>query len=145
MTTPVTTAEDLARRYVATFNDRDTEAWAALFAEDAVMHDPFFPEPSRGRETIKALEKAIERAFSDMRWRQLRPAIGADGRVAVELAVNAVNDGPLDMPGGEVPATGRPISYETGVFWRIGPDGLITEERSYFDATGVAAQLGITS
>lgn len=141
----VTTAEDLARRYVATFNDRDTDAWAALFAEDAVMHDPFFPEPSRGRETIKALEKAIERAFSDMRWRQLRPAIGADGRVAVELAVNAVNDGPLDMPGGEVPATGRPISYETAVFWQIGPDGLITEERSYFDATGVAAQLGITS
>ena len=87
----------------------------------------------------------IERAFSDMQWRQLRPAIGADGRVAVELAVNAVNDGPLDLPGGEVPATGRTISYETGVFWQIGPDGLITEERSYFDATGVAAQLGITS
>ena len=140
-----TTGEELARRYVSTFNDRDVDAWVALFAEDAVIHDPFFPEPSRGRETIKALEKAIERGFSDMQWRQLRPAIGADGRVAVELAVNAVNDGPLDLPGGEVPATGRTISYETGVFWQIGPDGLITEERSYFDVTGVAAQLGITS
>ena len=45
----------------------------------------------------------------------------------------------------EVPATGRAISFESGTFWLIGPDGLITEERSYFDATGVAAQLGITS
>ena len=41
--------------------------------------------------------------------------------------------------------TGRAISFETGTFWLIGPDGLITEERSYFDAAGVAAQLGIPS
>jgi len=48
------------------------------------------------------------------------------------------------LQSGELPATGRAISYEAGVFWLIGPDGLMTEERSYFDATGVAAQLGIT-
>jgi len=79
-----------------------------------------------------------------MQWRQLRPAIDVGDRVAVEVAVKAVNDGPLKMPDGELPATGRAISDEAGVFWLIGPDGLITEERSYFDATGVAAQLGIT-
>jgi steroid delta-isomerase-like uncharacterized protein len=139
------TGEELARRYVDTFNDRDVDAWVALFAEDAVVHDPFFPEPSKGREAIKNVELGVLRAFPDMRWRLLRPAIDVGDRVAVELAVNAVNDGPLEMPGGEVPATGREISFETGTFWLIGPDGLITEERSYFDATGVAAQLGITS
>lgn len=138
------TGEELARRYVDTFNDRDVDAWVALFAEDAVIHDPFFPEPSKGREAIENVEQAVLRAFPDMQWRQLRPAIDVGDRVAVELAVNAVNDGPLEMPDGELPATGRAISFETGVFWLIGSDGLITEERSYFDATGVAAQLGIT-
>lgn len=140
----VTTGEELARRYVETFNDRDVDAWVALFAEDAVIHDPFFPEPSKGREAIRNVELGVLRAFPDMRWRQLRPAIDVGDRVAVELAVNAVNEGPLEMPGGELPATGRPISFETGTFWLIGPDGLIREERSYFDATGVAAQLGMT-
>lgn len=138
------TGDELARRYVDAFNDRDVDAWAALFAEDAVIHDPFFPEPTEGREAIESLEQAVLRAFTDMQWRQLRPAIDVGDRVAVELAVNAVNDGPLQMPDGELPATGRTISYETGVFWLIGPDELITRERSYFDATGVAAQLGIT-
>jgi len=138
------TGEELARRYVDAFNDRDVDAWVALFAEDAVIHDPFFPEPWQGREAIENVEQAVLRAFPDMRWRQLRPAIDIGDRVAVEVAVNAVNDGPLKMPNGELPATGRAISYEAGVFWLIGPDGLITEERSYFDATGVAAQLGIT-
>jgi steroid delta-isomerase-like uncharacterized protein len=137
------TGEELARRYVDTFNDRDVDAWVALFAEDAVIHDPFFPEPSKGREAIENVERAVLRAFPDMHWRQLRPAIDVGDRVAVELAVNAVNDGPLEIPDGELPATGRTISFETGVLWLIGPDGLITEERSYFDATGVAAQLGI--
>ena len=138
------TGEELARRYVDAFNDRDVDAWVALFAEDAVIHDPFFPEPHKGREAIESMERAVLRAFPDMQWRQLRPAIDAGDRVAVEVAAKAVNDGPLEMPNGELPATGRAVSFETGVFWLIGPDGLITEERSYFDATGVAAQLGIT-
>lgn len=138
------TGEELARRYVDAFNQRDLDAWVALFAEDGVIHDPFFPEPWKGREAIENVERAVVRAFSDMRWRQLRPAIDLGDRVAVEVGVKAVNDGPLEMPNGELPATGRTISYEAGVFWLIGPDGLITEERSYFDATGVAAQLGIT-
>lgn len=138
------TGEELARRYVDTFNDRDVDAWVALFAEDAVSHDPFFPEPSKGREAIENVQQAVLRAFPDMQWRQLRPAIDIGDRVAVELAVNGVNEGPLQMPDGELPATGRTISFEAGTFWLVGPDGLITEERSYFDATGVAAQLGIT-
>lgn len=142
----VTTGEELARRYVDTFNARDMDAWIALFAEDAVVHDPFFPEPSRGREAINDVLKVVLRAFPDMQWRQLRRAIDAGDRAAVEIAADAVNDGPLEMPdGGEVPATGRAISFETGVFWLIGRDGLITEERSYFDAAGLTAQLGITS
>lgn len=138
------TGEELARRYVDTFNNRDVDAWVALFAEDAVTHDPFFPEPSKGREAIRNVEDAVLRAFPDMQWQQLRPAIDVGDRVAVELAVHGTNNGPLEMPDGELPATGRPITFETGVFWVVGPDGLISEERSYFDATGVAAQLGIT-
>lgn len=138
------TGEELARRYVDAFTDRDVDAWVALFTEDAVIHDPFFPEPHSGREAIEKVVRAVLRAFPDMQWRQLRPAIDAADRVAVEVAAKAVNDGPLEMPNGELPATGRAISFETAVFWLIGPDGLITEERSYFDATGVAAQLGIT-
>lgn len=137
------TRDDLARRYVDTFNDRDVDAWAALFAEDAVVHDPFIPEPAKGRDAIKAVVTGMLRAFPDLRWRQLRPEISLEDRVAVELAVHGVNTGSLEMAEGELPATGRTISFETGTFWMIGPDGQITEERSYFDATGVGAQLGI--
>ena len=137
-------AEARIRQYVETFNRRDAAGCAALFATDAVLHDPFFPEPIRGRGGLEALNASIWRAFPDIQWR-LRSVIDGGDRVAFDLAVSGVNDGPLEMPDGELPATGRAISFETGVFWTVGPDGLITEERSYFDATGVAAQLGLTS
>lgn len=139
------TGQDLAQRYVDTFNRGDAAAWAALFAEDAVLHDPFYPEPARGRDAIEQVTVSTTKAFSNMQWRSLGPALDLGDRVACEIAVRGINDGPLAMPDGSVlPATGREVTFETGVFWEVGRDGLITEERSYFDATGVAAQLGLT-
>jgi steroid delta-isomerase-like uncharacterized protein len=136
--------EELVRQYVETFNRRDVAGCVALFATDAMVYGPFLPEPIKGRVGLEALMAAIWRALPDIQWR-LRSVIDSGDRVAFDVAVSGVNDGPLEMPDGELPATGRAISFETGVFWTVGPDGLITEERSYFDATGVAAQLGLTS
>lgn len=137
-------AEARVRQYVATFNRRDAAGFVALFATDAMLYDPFFPEPIKGRGALEATNASIWRAFPDIQW-QLRSVIDGGDRVAFDMAVSGVNDGPLETPEGELSATGRAISFVTGVFWTVGPDGLITEERSYFDATGVAAQLGLTS
>ncbi len=60
------------------------------------------------------------------------------------VRVEGTNDGPLAMPGGDAPPTGKSMAFESAVLWTIDSDRLIAEERSYFDATGVAAQLGLT-
>jgi steroid delta-isomerase-like uncharacterized protein len=136
-------ADEVARRYVEAINKKDPDAFAALYTEDAVLYDPFFPA-TKGRDALRSMIEGILRAFSDMTWEQVGEPIEAGGRAALVVAVRATNDGPLAMPGGEVPATGKEISYESAVLWTFGSDGLIAEERSYFDATGVAAQLGLT-
>ncbi len=137
-------ADRVVRQYVETFNQKDPSGFAALFAVDAVLHDPFFPEPTKGRDAIQSMIEGIVRAFPDMAWKQLGDPIDAGGRVAFVLSVSGTNDGPLAMPAGDLPATGKAITYEAAVLWTISSDGLIAEERSYFDATGVAAQLGLT-
>jgi steroid delta-isomerase-like uncharacterized protein len=136
--------DTVVRRYVEAVNRKDPSGFAALFAEDAVIHDPFFPEPTKGRPAVQALLEGVLRAFPDLNWQQVGAVIEAGDRVAFVVMVEGTNDGPLAMSGGEMPATGRQMSFETAVFWTLGSDGLITEERSYFDATGVAAQLGMT-
>lgn len=137
-------ADNIVRQYVDAINRKDPTAFAALFAADAIVHDPFFPEPTKGRDALQALLEGIFRAFPDMTWEHIGDAIEGDGRAAFVVSVRGTNEGPLAMPAGEVPPTGNTIGYEAAVFWIVDKDGLIAEERSYFDATGVAAQLGLT-
>ena len=137
-------ADRVVRRYIETINQKDPIGFAGLFAADAVLHDPFLPEPTRGRDALQSMIEGILRAFPDMAWKQLGDPIDAGGRVAFVVSVEGTNDGPLAMPAGEVPPTGKSMAYEAAVLWTLNSDGLIAEERSYFDATGVAAQLGLT-
>ena len=136
-------ADRVVRQYVEAINKKDPSGFAALFAADAVLHDPFLPEPTRGRDALQSMIEGILRAFPDMAWKQVGDPIDAGGRVAFVVSVEGTNDGPLAMPAGEVPPTGKSVAYEAAVLWTIDSDGLIAEERSYFDATGVAAQLGL--
>lgn len=136
--------EGLVRQYVEAINRKDPSALAALFAEAGIIHDPFLPKPTKGRPAVQRLIEGVLRAFPDMSWERIGSVIQDGGRVAFVVGVEGTNDGPFAMPDRELAATGRQMSYEAAVFWTLGSDGLITEERSYFDATGVAAQLGMT-
>lgn len=137
-------ADKVVRQYVEAINQKDPVGFASLFAVDAVIHDPFFPEPTKGRDAVRSLLEGIFRTFPDMTCKQAGDPIDASGRVAFVVSVEGTNAGPLAMPAGDVPPTGKTIAFESAVLWTIGPDGLIAEERSYYDATGVAAQLGLT-
>jgi steroid delta-isomerase-like uncharacterized protein len=137
-------AEQIVRDYVKAVNEQDPTRFAALFAEDAVLYDPFFPEPTKGRDAIQSMLEGILRAFPDMTWKPVGDPIDAGARVAVVVSVEGTNHGPLAMPAGDMPPTGKTVAYEAAVQWTIDSEGLIAEERSYFDATGVAAQLGLT-
>lgn len=137
-------ASTIVRQYVDAINQKDPSAFGALFAEDAVLHDPFFPEPTKGRDALRAMLEGVLRAFPDMTWKPIGDPIEGDRRVAFVVSIGGTNEGPLAMPGGELPPTGKAMSYEAAVLWTLGPDGLIAEEHSFFDATGVAAQLGLT-
>lgn len=137
-------ADDLAQRYVDAVNRGDVEGVAALYAADAVMYDPLTPEPVKGRDAIAATFAVFKRAIPEMRWRLIAPAFGDDRRVAYEVEVTGVNAGALSTPAGELPPTHNEIALTMAIVDTLDSDGLIAEERAYFDATGFAARLGMT-
>ncbi len=71
--------------------------------------------------------------------------IADDRGCALEVVLSATNTGPLDL-GGEVPlpATGRRIELPATWWYEIGADGLVIQERDYFDTGLLMAQLGVT-
>lgn len=136
--------EELVDQVITAFNERDTAAYTTSFAEDAVLHDPFFPEPTKGREALAGLATGIWSSFSDVHWERNGPVIADGTHIAYRVAVRMTHDGPMPMPDGTViEPTGEKVSFESGVFWTIDGDGLVAEELGYFDATAVAVQLGL--
>ena len=137
-------ADDLAQRYVDAVNRGDLEGVAALYAADAVMYDPVTLEPVKGRDAIAATFAAFKQAIPNLTWRLFAPALGDDRRVAFEVEVTGVNAGALSTPAGELPPTHNEIALRMAVVDTLDSDGLIAEERAYFDGTGFAARLGMT-
>lgn len=133
---------DVVKRFTNAIEARDAEAFAALFAEDAVGHHPLYDEPVRGREAIREGERALFEAFSDVAV-DVRSLLSEGNRCAVEVVLSAVNTGPLDIGAGSpLPATGRTIELPATWWLDLDEDGLIVETRDYLDTATFMRQLG---
>ena len=136
--------EERVNQAISAFNQRDVAGYTAQFAEEAVLHDPFYPEPIEGREALAAVVGGIWGSFSDVHWELGGPVVANGKRAAFPVAIRMTHDGPMPMPDGSViDPTGEKISFTSGVFWTLDNDGLVADERSYFDATAIAMQLGL--
>jgi steroid delta-isomerase-like uncharacterized protein len=136
---------DLVRKYVDTFNAGDPTALGAFYAEDVLLSDPIAPQPIKGREAVVAMGAGFRQAFPDLRWSLTQEPVVAHGALAWEVHTTGTMLGPMPGPDGEIPPTGKSFATDMGIFWTLGPDDLIAEERAYFDASGLMAQLGLSS
>ena len=137
-------APDVIERLVKAITDRDAEAVGALYDEDALLVEPLYPEPVRGRGAIVDGEEALFAAFSEIEIREISRFVERD-RLVVELVLAATNTGAIDLGTGEaVPATGRRIEIPMAIFLETSRDGLIAHERDYFDTASLMQQLGLT-
>lgn len=133
---------EVARKQFEALNRHDVEAYSGFYAENAVVYDPAYAEPLKGRSAVRKDMEDFLRAFPDLQ--AASRAILADGNVlAIEFSMAGTHKGPLSLPAGEVAATGRTLSFEGGVFARLNAAGEIVEERRYYDLAGQMAQLGV--
>jgi steroid delta-isomerase-like uncharacterized protein len=133
---------DLVRAAVDAINRHDPAAVAAGYAPDAVVYDPYYPEPLRGRDAIQKDFEDFLRGFPNMHV-SIKSALEGGNLVAIEMVVSAVHTGPLALPSGEVPATGKKIEFEGGIFSRFNGQGLVVEEHRYYDVLVQLTQLGL--
>ena len=136
-----TSPEQLVQDQLSAFNDHDKARFAAFYADDAVVVDPGYPEPLRGREAIEKDIGDFFTAMPDIRATVVNVVASGD-IVAVEMDVTGTQTGPLALPDGELPPTGRRVDQKFAAFSRFDGQGRITEERRYYDLATIQAQLG---
>lgn len=121
-------------------NAHDAKAFAATYASDAVVHDPLYPQPLKGRDAIEQDIVELLRAFPDARF-TVGPLLQDGETVAGEFTLRGTHLGPLAAPDGEIPATGNAVDNPGAVFSKYNAAGEVIEERRYYDVAGLIAQI----
>lgn len=112
------TVTEWIEAYGRAWEQRDADAAAALFTEDARYREQPYAEPFLGREGVRDYWARVTATHADVRFRAGTPVIEGD-RVAVEWWVTLLNDG------AEVTLAGE-------FLLRFDADGLCRELREYW-------------
>jgi steroid delta-isomerase-like uncharacterized protein len=131
---------DVAAEIAKAFNRHDATALARLYAEDQVTVLPGSPEPVRGRKAKAEMVAGYFGAFPDLKLDI--PLILISGEYAVcEGTMSGTNTGPMSSPEGNAPATGRRVILPISYILKVGPDGFVQTDHTYFDDASFQQQL----
>lgn len=130
-------ASSIVEKHIAAFNAKSEtdEPWA----DDAEFVAP--GSSANGRENVLALLRVFHTAFPDCRL-SVMTQIENGSHVAQEGVFTGTHDGPLASPAGEVPPTGRTISFRWASLYEVDGSSL-RSEHLFFDQADFLAQLGL--
>ncbi|MFF2145465.1 nuclear transport factor 2 family protein [Kitasatospora sp. NPDC058190] len=121
--------------------EQDVAGWIAAFTEDGTFTDMSLPLTYRGPEELGRTVEVYAKAFPDMH-RELERFYVTGDIVVVQLRLQGTHLGPLELPSGTVPPTGRRMDAPCcDVFELV--DGRIKRFDCYPSGTVIAAQLGL--
>lgn len=131
------TAASVIEQHLSAFNSRQEadEPWS----DDAEMVAP--GAAVAGREAVLGFLRVFHTAFPDGRLSAVT-ILDSGNRAAVEGLFEGTHDGPLSTPAGDVPATGRAISFRWAALYEV-EGATLRSEHLFFDQADFAAQLGL--
>lgn len=133
--------EQLIRQAYQVAEDKDLDGWVAAFTEDGTFTDESVGVTYRGPKELPITVEVYARAFPDMH-RELHRFYVSGDIVVVQLALQGTHLGPLSLPFGTLPPTGKRMDVPCcDVFELVG--GKIKRFDCYPSGTVMFTQLGI--
>jgi steroid delta-isomerase-like uncharacterized protein len=127
---------DLFDRRATAVNSHDVDAFAAVYAEDAVVESPL-GGTHQGRAAIRGVVEAFLAALTDATFTQDDLIIDGDRVVQVLILSGTDTGGLMGMA-----ASGKPAMLPMVNVCRVA-GGFITHERRIYDFTGMLVQIGV--
>jgi steroid delta-isomerase-like uncharacterized protein len=130
--------EELMRAYLGAWNDRDADAIASFFTDDAVYADHGAGATARGRDGIREHAARVHTGFPDLRFELVRAAHG-DDFTAGEWRSTMTHLG--DFEG--LRPTGRVVESSGVDVATVDGEGRIVRLDSYYDGAEIMRDLGL--
>jgi steroid delta-isomerase-like uncharacterized protein len=130
----------IGRSLLDAINARDLSRWQAVLAEDVTCSYPGF-RGENGKQAAKAYNAPFIIAFPDLHFDILR-TVADDDTVIYVWSAKGTHSGPLELPTGTVPPTGKQAVIPGTLVATI-KDGKIVREETYWNQVELLAQLGL--
>jgi ketosteroid isomerase-like protein len=133
--------EAIIRKAYQVAEEQDVAGWIAAFTEDGTFTDESIPHTYRGPKELGLTVEVYAKAFPDMH-RELHTVYTVGDIVIVQLSLQGTHTGPLELPSGTVPPTGKRMDAPCcDVFELV--DGKIKRFDCYAEGSVIARQLGL--
>jgi steroid delta-isomerase-like uncharacterized protein len=129
-----------AREAIEAFSQNDRERFRATMTADAVYDEKATGRRVEGVDQVVELSWGWRQAFPDVRG-TVTGGLGSGDTAVIEITWEGTQTGPLAMPGGELPASGKRFRVQ-GVQVVQGSGGKLREVRHYFDLLTMLQQIG---
>lgn len=136
----MTPNETVIRRLYKLAEIKDVAGFEALFTEDGYFYDVSAGKRYYGKDIGDTIG-VYATAFPDMH-RELYDVYVAGDVVTVELSLNGTHDGPLVLPSGTIPATGREMQTPCCEVFHL-KSGKVKSFHCYSAGTILLSQLGV--
>ena len=137
----MTDSEQIVRRAYQIAEDMDMAAWSAAFTEDGTFADMSIGVTWKGPRELPEQVENYHRAFPDMH-RELYHVYVSGNVVVVQLALQGTHQGPLWLPAGTLPATGKKMDAPCCDVFELAGDK-IKRFDCYPEGTIALTQLGV--
>jgi ketosteroid isomerase-like protein len=138
----MTANEAAIRNAYQVAEDKDVAGWVTCFTKDGTFTDQSIGVTYRG-EALGHTVEVYAAAFPDMH-RELYRLYETGDTVIVELALQGTHKGPLALPNGTIPPTGKRMDAPCCDVFRL-KSGKIESFNCYPSGTIILGQLGVLS
>ena len=123
------------------FNKGDFDRMVALCSPDVTYIENGSNRSAKGIEEVLQVAHGWKAAFSDLHG-NIWSDISCGNNVVLEITWTGTNDGPIELPGGALPATGKSVEFHDAQVFEI-DNGLVKAFRNYGDFVTMLTQLGV--
>ena len=133
--------EQIVRKAYQIAEDKDLEGWVAAFTDDGRFTDLSIGVTYRGPDGLPQQVENYARAFPDMH-RELYRLYATGDIVVVQLALQGIHLGPLNLPFGTLRPTGKRMDAPCCDVFELA-DGKIKRFDCYPEGSVILTQLGV--
>jgi len=136
------TPKDIVNSYWRAWNDHNLADLLPLLAADFVSMSPFNPGNPTSKDMFAKGFEMFEKSLPDLK-EEVVNIMTEGNKVACEVIESATVTGSIQLPTGVIAPTNRSYKLNVASFFRINDQGLIAEQRNYWDTASWAHQVGI--